>query len=461
MARFANQVYQVFLVYATRWRFWVVLGVTAPLVLNEIRDLNDTGTRGSEFVIFPCVLMLMLYYETISQFTHFRSKTLPGFNLPHLVIPIAYTLAAAVLIPSLIAFAGAGSALHLTAIASILFGGLLWVSTIDKTLFVLVAFIYFGVSVIAADSEAPRINFELNSWHYGALLGTGWLLIVSNFYRLVSSREDNSVYARWKIFDENLNPYTKRYQSPESSTKVSTWLYERCVLTTPRYHEGSRYRLIQLLQRGVGSVPAELQAICCVVLAIAAWLMMRPDGTEVVADPIASMPLIFAIAACLIPGIFASASLMHHRFHLSKQVLLPLKRKRLIDGKLLTVAWNTLLLWLSLGLVTLVTVWDFPGLQFNVPFVISFLVLSLSIAVVQFAVGMSIALSKSNFAQQTTFVIFPLGELVTVAYWWFQRDAVTDLPFIVLAGFALMFSTVAIESTRRAWMEVEVGRDHV
>jgi len=464
MARFAKQVYQVFLVYATTFRFWGCLIMTAIVVGISCagEPSEHRAQMASIYVTYPCLIMMFLYSETVLQFAHSRSKVVPGFNLPHLIIPVAYSVLVGLFLPYAMALRVGGSTIKFVAIASVTLGVVLSLTAASRATVPLILLGIYVVSNLMQRSFLDLVRgLDLTLVHYLGLIFAGWAMSAFNLHRLTTIREDSRVYLRLLNYAQQVSSSTKRGDTSQPSHQVTNWLYERCVVTTSRFHNGNPYRLIHLLQRGVGSVPAELQAICCVVLAIAAWLMMRPDGTEVVADPITSMPLIFAIAACLLPGIFASASLMHHRFHLSKQVLLPLKRKRLIDCKLLTVAWNTLLLWLSLGLATLVTIWDFPGLQLTIPLAIGFLVLSLSIAVVQFAVGMSIALSKSNFVQQFTFIVFPLGELVLVLFWWAQRDALTDLPFMVLAGFALALATVVIGNARRAWMEVEVGRDHV
>jgi len=414
-------------------------------------------------VIFPCVMMLILFGETIPQFVHHRSRIMPAFTLPHLVIPIAYTTVATILVPLFVAYVGNESVIKLLAIAAVIFGVMQWISIYAIRIF---GFLGLGIVVIDQVVERPVLSFsnlELTTWQYGTLLSIGWLMVIFAFSKLTSLPDDSRLQLSLRVFDECRRQNNRRFkgQSHVSSTKLSDWIDECCVLTIPRPHNGSLYRLIQLLQRGVEMVPAELLATCSAALAIAAWLMVRPDETVVMADPIVSILLILVIATCLIPGFVAWALLMTHRAYFPHQILLPLTRRSLVDGKLLNVAWNTLLLWLSLNAVTLLAIWDFPRFDLSVSLLFTLLLLSFSIAVVLFGVGMRMTLTDSNFVRQVAQYVFGAGTFIVVMFWWFQRDALTDLPFILLAGFALALAGVTIENARRAWTEVEVGRDHV
>lgn len=463
MRAFANQVLQVFENYTTRTMFWVLLTVNALTVLLQLPFSFGNGTiSGLFFGAYICwaPLGFLLLQQTSWQYAHPRSKLLPRFNAAHLVLPGVIILFITILAPGFIAVVNDESAITLMAASSATYAMCCLIRQGGFVARILMVSVFLLVILSTINFlEISELKLPLTSLHGVLLIALSWIGIATYFYRLTTSREDDSAYILATQSASVTKPSNRFPNSGGQQWSLSEFFTDRWAATLRGYHDENPRRIRRLLQYGFGNPPPVVTAVgaSLVMLAFSYWLAYG-ETTEAVVDPLVSMLWFPLLAPAFIPGAMAFSAILNRFPAIPQELMLPFTRTQLIDGIFKAAAWSSFLLWLGLSSVAVYFLVFTPGLEFRTSLVATFLVMSAAVSLLLFSAVINIMLWDSPPARIVALTIIASGLLVLFMSWCFTRENWQgDIPFLIIAILLISLARYWFRIARSTWLILEFG----
>lgn len=474
MARLANQFAQVFASYATRPYTWGSIWVPLGCIVFTLRTQAPESQSLSFFLGFFAGGMFadVVRDQTRYQFAHSRSALLPGFALPHLLAAVAFAACATVLTPAILTMTLGTDFLNTTAMASAMFA----VSSAQyrfirnpfiQPLFpMLVAFAIFGLYTLGLslwNLNIAKITFTPASSL--TLLAASWTYIAASFVRLVRIREDEPAYQASERSNAGRRAacgrwYLQGLVSDSKSYTRKSVLSDRWNDRIRGYHHGHRQCIVRLLRHGYNARPPELVAILFVALVV-----LYSCGTiygEKIGEfgdpnlPLATYRLVTVLFGLILP-VAVAPPIGLSRPVIAAALLLPLTRKQLIDNSIIASTWNFAVYWIPFNALSVYMIWNVPGLDPNLLRITTFVFLSAATSVATFGFMLALQLEGFHFVLAIVAVISPFLPAALFLTWWFMRDAMSDLPFWIVATLLLSLGTWAARHARLASLNPELN----
>jgi hypothetical protein len=258
MRRLVEQIRQVAVVYVSRpvTLFWV-----GTIVLFGLLDLCCFGI-GEPFhtLIYSSWLLILLNEQLSIQFAHPRSRLMPSFCVPHLILPIVGCIAIGLVLPAMLAHGHQKSTWQWMAVSSAGVLGMFTILRFPKYSWLIWGAILgpmlFGYSIF-------DLQFNLSPALCAAVLVAIWATIAAVLFRIAHVREDELAIQFAVARLASSQGGSTRYQRTASRALTSKIWFptERWHDHIGGYHTFRRRRIVRLLRYGFSSTPAGIQAI--------------------------------------------------------------------------------------------------------------------------------------------------------------------------------------------------------
>lgn len=464
-----RQIKQVLLTYFTHRVWWWLGGLACLASIPWLMVLFSSGHshrpndfNGAYLIIgIPQFTLLMfLVGQAKTQFAHSRARLVPGFMPAHLLALGAILVATYWLFPLLLTRSLGVSLLGLMAFSLAMGAPALWGAQLNRfsLSFVSLAVSYtifaeWGQRFWIVDAPIYR-NVHLAIVLMGIVAVSAWL------WRLSHLTEEDEDYLNV------MHPMLARRTGSEAveqrrvvatmvrrnwlMSHVSDWWYGRI----KGYYGGSPSDLARLLRYGSSAVPAEVNGLFFVLMAVCMVIVFKQfDFFPQNAATFGSAFFLIQFGV-LMPATIAGEQMAQRRPRIANELLLPLSRTQLIDGLFAVSIRTSAMLWLmmhvTLGLALAIT--DQPvTLRKAVVFVI------LSATTMLAAMGMSLRFSvwPSQGKRLCVMIISLLALLPPLFACAATQDPAYDLVFIALAAVLAAVGLWGLKSARWAWLELE------
>lgn len=465
-----QQLKQVGMTYVTQRYLWWVAGLLSIAVAPSV-VVSATSRGASADAAQPLMMSLgmpmlcliaFLAAQAKSQFAHARSRLVPGYYPPHLAALCGVFSAMLLVYPFALAQMSGLEPLGVIAFGIAMAAPAIWGAHLNRILPMLVALVVFysfmtdwGLRWWVVDAAAHRTEHALIVLAGVALIGA-WL------WRLCQLKEEMDDYQGFhqlmmarRSGGEVIEQRRVIARQMRRSQLVS-WIGDRWHARLGGYYGGGRAGLARLLRYGFAPHPAEVQGLfmCAMFIAMVVFLTQFSyfnSGTS--GFGAAWFLIIFAI---LLPGQMAGETMAQRRPRIAFELLLPVRRDRLIDGLFSAANRNSVVLWLVLnGGVALIV----PTMRVSVDIgtATMFLLLSAATMFASLAFSLRTTVWPSMFKRLAALWVGWMVAMAPLAAWWNQRDELGDIPFLFIPVIWLAIGALFFRSARRAWLNLELG----
>ncbi len=473
MSMLARQISEVLEVYASRRSTLLLGGLAAIVILGQLWFAaleSAPPDQGMPSVLLGGYIRCMLFSwlmsgQLVSQFAHPRARLMPNFARTHVAIPATIAVLLGIVVPAAIAALQHTSILELTAVNSAMVG--YYVAAVggaSAVLALVIALPLFTTWAVGFDLWEAQLN--LSAPMSVAILATSWTAMAYYLWRLPHTHEEDPAY-------ERLQAKAIRSEGRRGGQYDQTWFPHRWAKSPRRwrvadlwndriggYHQGGSLRVVRLLQHGFGRQSPELDALSWFagLLFLSLWMFVdSAEQAHEVIDPLMTGRLTPALIVVFVPAAMALDPLGRRSRLLAGEIFLPLSRKRLIDSLIRGAAWRMGLLWLAGNAVAVVLLWTAPGLTPSVWRLVTYLFLSAVVTLSTFGCVLVTVLWVELVARVAAMLAFVAMGLALVLLWWFNRDALSDVPFWIAGCVMLAFGRAMYRSGRRDWLNLELG----
>jgi hypothetical protein len=220
------------------------------------------------------------------------------------------------------------------------------------------------------------------------------------------------------------------------------------------YYGGSQAGLVRLLRYGFGAAPVVMQGMFFVAMVLCIGIFFTQFSILSQKGALSGSFFFIATFGILLPGQMAGELMAQRRTRMAYEMLLPVSRRRLIDGLFAASVRNSITLWLMLHIAVgiVVAMADQP---LTLRTVAMFLLLSFTTTLAAMGIGLRTSvwpsMAKRLFVLWLTWMVL----IPPVLVWALTHETTGDWPFIATAIALAGVGAWAIRSARRAWLNLE------
>ncbi len=330
---------------------------------------------------------------------------------------------------------------------------------------ILVVFIgplFFGKSI-------TDLRFELPPLACAGIVIVDWIFIAFHFMSYAKLCEDRPSYKKaidqvmWSTAANAASQKVRRNESGFNQStrwvRVTDWWHDRI----GRYHGHRSIPIVRLLRYGFGPNPAEFQAVLSAIgiVLFLSFISFRVDSPGEETDAPQNIWILVALFSTLLPSAQAGVELGQRRKFLAAELIRPLSRKQLIGGLFLASRWNAGISWLLSNGALLIVLCLLPGKYVTLMFVLTYLLLSASMAAVMFGLAL-FDIKFVSVVERILFLMFVLLVCIGVfGCWWGMRNETGDIPFWIAAIVFFVFANMLVDSARKTWLNLEFGNTNL
>ncbi len=465
----SNRYEQVLLTYARQWQFWGYIGGWAGLVvLTDLVRFWIAWPLLFVFITLAATGPAAVIGHAKQQIADARAALTPGFRGPHMVVAIAFSVMAIVVMPLLSYRAFASpmplpSLLGLTsavALASAGFASLAYFQSVTSVIVNMLGASLFMLPLVR--EVALHMLFRPDPLVDGEAMGIvvitlatgilGWI-----FYRLAVLREDMPEYARvlghrasWSQGDARVRPQT---DPPSLMARLQRAAADRRlramhnVFAAPIVRRVRHWKLSAEMG-GTKWLPAALVAGFLTVLPLLTGEASEPQGNG---HAVVAMA---AVLSVLMPVLCITATWMVRRRSMGYELTRPASRQQFVREFGLTIATDLAewWMWLTLAATVPVLVWG-PPLRW--PEVTAMLVLSAAEQTLAFGILVSILRVRSPRASDGSIIMSIIAVILPIMV----TAGIPRTPVATLAialGVAALGTALTYDAYRR-WCEADLA----
>lgn len=465
-----QQVKHVGLTYVTQRYLWWGVGLFSVFVAPTL-FASATSRGASADAAQPLMMSLgmpllfltaFLAAQVKSQFAHSRARLVPGFYPPHLTVLCGILLALLLVYPFTLAQLAGLEPLGVIAFAMAMAAPAVWGAHLNRftpMLITLVVFYSFmtdwGLRWWVVDAAAHRAPHAIVSAAGLAIIGA-WLW---RFCQLTEEMDDyqgfHQLFMARRSGAEVIEQRRVIARQMRRSPLVS-WIGDAWHARLGGYYGGGPANLARLLRYGFAPHPVEVQGLFMVTMFAAMGVFLNRFSYFARSSSDVGASMFLLIFAILLPGQMAGETMAQRRPRIAFEMLLPVRRDRLIDGLFSAATRNSVVLWLVLnGGVALIV----PAMSVSVDVgtVAMFLLLSATTMFASLAVSLRMSVCPSMFKRMVVLWGCWMIAMAPLAVWWNQRDELGDAPFLLVPIVWLTTGALFLRTARRAWLNLELG----
>ena len=471
----------VLLTYATNPVYWLIFAfaalfsaplICAVVVFPWLHDAHSLRAM-SLWVALPAgTVAFLVALQTKLQFAHPRARLMPGFALPHLIIPVVSLLITAFGLPLVVSYLAIGDALPITCWVACLVASLIWAVHLHSGWAAMLALsigfsatwprsaAFWGLSAAGGFSEPHPLLWLLLLGAWGAICV--WLARLLRLHEEMEEYESRIQISSW---DRSARP--ARFEGRQFAAlqrRRGWWLASWCI---DQWHDRIAANRVKrsssgaaLADYGFAAQPGWIYALGMALILLFLcylFLAMGVFGKDQADAPVGIAILVLQFAT-LMPATMCHTLLVGRWPRLSQELLLPHSRGEWVNN--LVRALRRQVLWMVAALQCVLLIlalrwWDYllaPGS------LSTYLSLALGSLLLSTAAAIWIA-SYYRGILGGSLVAFVSMPLLSLQGWWlWQRDRSGDAPFLVGGLVLIAAGCLVMRQTRRRWLSVELGR---
>jgi len=474
--RLERQIWQVVMTYLThRWTLVAIsLGAAAVMVPQLAMLLSSKGPpplgfnpAGSMLVMPLFFLPMLLVAQAKAQFAHSRSRLVPGFAGPHLLVLGIILVLFVLLYPMLVSTSNRTDLLGTLALALTIAAATTLGVHFNRFSILLVAMIAFFSTMTSAGSEwwftpsASAKSLHVLIVAVGGVSLAGWL------WRLSQLREELDDFQTMMQWRGSRRPDTEVAESRRvvaeqmRRQKLTAWVSDWWLAGMGGYHGGRSLGRARALRFGfmqpgwlLGITMATMFYVLTLFMSKYGYLSSKPGPRT--SNEFGPMTF-YLMFGGLMPGVMLGEHLAHRRPRVAGELLFPMKRREYINSLLVACLWNSASMWLAFSVIMVLLTWQVAPSQFTLSTLGMLWLLSGSTAFASGSVGMRTAVWPSQLKRMFFMWLTMVAMMPALPGWQILRGKLGDRPFVLVSLLFIAAGLWMLSRARRAWMNLELG----